>query len=101
MKTTITQKKPLSGRSYLKKRLKDPDFKKVYDAEKLRADIARAFKARRKEMKYTQLQLAEKAQTHQKIISRIENAETSVGVDLLYQVAIALESKIKFSFEAL
>ncbi|MBI5427917.1 MAG: helix-turn-helix transcriptional regulator [Nitrospinae bacterium] len=41
--------------------------------------------------------LAKKAHTTQKVISRIEHGEVSVGVDLLQRIAAALDLEVNIS----
>lgn len=98
MKEKIVNRDHLvSGRAYLQNRLQDPEFKAAYEAEQIRAEVARVFKEKRKSLKISQSELAKKSHTDQKVISRIENGATSVGVDLLQKVASALGAKISIT----
>lgn len=94
---TINYDHLIDGRERLKKRLQDPEFKVAFETEQLRAEVARAFKEKRKSLNITQTELAKKAHTDQKVISRIENGVTSVGVDALQKVAHALGARISIT----
>lgn len=74
--------------------MKDPAFRKAYEAECLRYEIAAKIRETRKNMHLTQLQLAKEASTTQKVISKIENGEVAIGVDLLQKVTQALGLRI-------
>lgn len=87
------------GRAYLQKRLKEPDFRVAFEAEGVRIQIAQQVLERRKALHLTQKQLAERIQSGQKVISRIERADVSVGVDLLQRVATALGGKVSVSMD--
>lgn len=82
---------------YIETRLKDPEFREVYEEEGLKIQISEQIRRRRKAMKLTQAKLAEKIKTDQTVISRIERGHVSVGVDLLQRIAHALEAKITFT----
>lgn len=82
------------GNTYLQERLKDPQFKIAYEVEGVRIQIAEKILERRRALHLTQKQLADRAMTGQKVISRIERAEISVGVDLLQRVVKALGGEI-------
>lgn len=98
-KSTLLNKKYLiDGEKLLKARLRDPEFKKAYEEESLKFQIAQAIYQKRREKKISQEKLAEKARTTQKVISRIEKSQVSVGVDLLQRIAHALGITVHISF---
>ncbi len=74
----------------LKEELKDLEFQKAYEAESLKYEIAAKIRARRKAKKLSQQHLARLAHTTQKVVSRIECGEVSVGVDLLQRITSVL-----------
>ena len=78
--------------------MKNPEFREAYEEEGLKIQIAEQIRMRRKAMKLTQAKLAERVKTDQKVISRIERGNVSVGVDLLQRIAYALETKINLTF---
>lgn len=96
-KPSINHDLLIDGSVCLKKRLRDPQFRVAYETEQLRSDVAQIFKKKRLEEGITQTELAKKAHTDQKAISRIESGTTSVGVDLLQKVANALGTKISIT----
>ena len=85
------------GDAYIQEHLKDPQFQVAYEAEGVRIQIAEKILERRKALHITQKQLAERAMTNQKVISRIERGEVSVGVDLLQRITEALGGRVSFS----
>lgn len=82
------------GDAYLQERLKDPAFRKAWDEESLKIKIAMKVHSQRKAKGLSQTGLAKMANISQKVISRIEHADVSVGVDLLQRIAGALGIKI-------
>ena len=78
----------------LQDRLKDPEFCTAWEEESLKVKIAMKVHAQRKAMGLSKMRLAKMAQTSQRVISRIEHAEVSVGVDLLQRIAHALGIRI-------
>lgn len=87
------------GRAYLQERLKEPEFRIAFEAEGIRMQIAQQVLERRKALKLTQKQLAKRINSGQKVISRIERADVSVGVDLLQRVATALGGKVSVNMD--
>lgn len=79
---------------YFKECADDPEFKKAFKDESLKITLAQAVHKKRKKLKWSQANLAKQAKTTQRMISRIERADMSVGVDLLQRVAHALGAKI-------
>jgi len=72
--------KAITLNDVIKKNLKDPEFKKLYEKE--------------------QLQLAEKAHTTQPVIARLESGKDSrtPSLDLLMKIAEATGFKINIGF---
>ncbi|MBF0550407.1 MAG: helix-turn-helix transcriptional regulator [Deltaproteobacteria bacterium] len=77
--------------------MKDPEFKKAYEQESLRFEIAERVRQEREARKLSQDALAEQAHTTQRVISRIERGQVSVGVDVLQRIAGALNLRITIS----
>jgi len=78
--------------------MEDPEFQEAYEEESLKIQIAESIRTRRKALKLTQAMLAKRVKTDQKVISRIEQGNVSVGVDLLQRIAYALGTRITFTF---
>jgi len=74
--------------------MKDPEFNKEYGKLQLQRRMAVVIEAKRKEKCLSQKELAERANTTQSFISRIENGNVSLGMSTLQKIANALESKI-------
>lgn len=87
----------MDGDVLLKEDLKNPEFRRAYEEEELKFKIAQAVYLKRKAKRLSQAELAKKAHTTQKVISRIEHSEVSVGVDLLQRIATALDLKVNIS----
>lgn len=83
----------------LKKRLKDPAFKKAWEESEAEYQIGRAIISARIKSKISQEELAQKAHTTQAVISRLENMTANPSVGLLQKIAHALNLKVKIQFE--
>ena len=81
----------------LKRELKDPEFKKAYEEEKLKYEIARTVKETRQAKHLSQAKLAQQVRTTQRVISNVEQGQVNIGVNLLQRILIALELKIHIS----
>lgn len=82
-----------------KQLLKNPAFKKAYSESELEYQIARAFIKARLEKGYTQKELAEKLNTKQSVISRVENAKTTPSISFLKRVAEVLNASLSVQFK--
>ena len=78
--------------------LKDPEFKKAYDALQPEFELAAAIIQKRIDKKMTQAALAKKMGTKQSAISRLESGNSNPRFNLLKKAAKALDSKLKISF---
>jgi transcriptional regulator with XRE-family HTH domain len=74
---------------------RDPEFQKADRQIKPYYDLLMEVFNRRKELGLTQQQLAERADTHQSSISRIESAEHDLRLSTIIQVAEALETRLE------
>ena len=81
-----------------KEMLKDPKFKKAYDALQPEFELAVAIIQKRIDKKMTQAALAKKMGTKQSAISRLESGNSNPRFNLLKKAANALDSKLKISF---
>ncbi|MCG2691976.1 helix-turn-helix domain-containing protein [Microgenomates group bacterium] len=87
-----------SFNQYLKDQLKDPKFKKIWDAGEAQFQAGRAIIKARIAKKISQRELAKKAKTTQTVISRIENMTVNPTINLLQKIAIALDKKLEIKF---
>lgn len=84
--------------THKKQLLKDPKFRETLKETELEYQIARAVIAKRIKKGLTQEQLADKIDTKQSVISRVENAKTVPSLSLLRRIAIALEADLQVKF---
>ncbi|OGG35700.1 transcriptional regulator [Candidatus Gottesmanbacteria bacterium RIFOXYB1_FULL_47_11] len=82
----------------LKQQLKDPAFKREYDALEPEYAVIRAVIGKRIEKKMSQKQLARKVGTKQSAISRLESGTSNPSVKFLQKVATALGARLSISF---
>ena len=74
--------------NYLKKRmLKSEEFRKSYDEEGLKIEIALKIKQMRDELRMTQQEFAEYVGVHRSTISKIESRDLNVSLIMLNSVA--------------
>jgi transcriptional regulator with XRE-family HTH domain len=83
-------------KDYLEKQLKDPEFRKEYEALEPEYQLARSIIELRLKRGITQKELAEKIGTKQSGISRLEsvNTHSNPSLSLLEKVAEALDAKL-------
>jgi len=79
--------------------LKNPKFKKLYEESQPEFEIAKAIIRARIENKITQKELAEKMNTTQSVISRVEQGRTSPSIALLKRLATALNTTLQVQFK--
>ncbi|MEI7424979.1 MAG: helix-turn-helix transcriptional regulator [Candidatus Staskawiczbacteria bacterium] len=83
---------------YLKKELKNPEFKRQYDEYGRQFEIAYQILQLRKKKKVSQAQLAKKIGTKQSNIARMESGQQNFSVDILGKIAEALGCNVKVMF---
>ncbi len=79
----------------LNKKLKEPEFKKEWDKLELRYAVIRQLIKIRNTYNLSQAQLAEKLNTTQSVISRIENGTVNIGIDFLDKLARSFDKKVE------
>ena len=82
-----------------KKLMKNPAFRKEYEATRVEFEIALAVIRARIEKGLTQKQLAEKLKTRQSVISRVENAKTVPSLSFLKRLAQVLGASLQVQFK--
>lgn len=80
-----------------KRWMKDPEYRREYEALEPEYQIARQMIGARIKKKISQAQLAKKVGTGQAVISRLEGMNASPSLSLLKRVAQALGTKIELS----
>ena len=83
---------------FLKEKLKDPEFKKEYDALEPEFNIIQAMIDARKETGLTQKQLAEKTGIAQGDISRLENGSANPSLRTLQRLAAGMDMRLRVEF---
>ena len=83
---------------YLRKQLKDPEFKKHYDEYGKQLEIAYQILELRKKKNISQAQLAKRIGTKQSNIARMEAGQQNFSVDILGKIAEALGCNVKIMF---
>ena len=83
---------------YLEEQLKNPEFKKEYDALEPEFAVIRAILEARKEAGITQKELSERTGIAQGDISKLENGSANPSVKTLERVAAALGKRLKIEF---
>lgn len=83
-------------KDYLEKQLKDPEFRKEYEALEPEYQLAKSIIELRFKRGITQKELAERIGTKQSGISRLEsvNTRSNPSLSLLERVAEALDAKL-------
>lgn len=82
----------------LKKRLKNPEFRRSWEESELEYQLSRALIEKRLSKKISQRDLAKKANTTQAVISRIEAMNSNPSIGLLKRLAGAMGLKLKIGF---
>jgi len=86
--------------TYKKELLKNPEFKKTLKETELEYEIARSLIKARLNKGYTQKDLADRLQTTQSVISRVESAKGLPTLSFLKKLASALGTTIQVQFKA-
>lgn len=82
-----------------KKKKDNTTFAKEYKLESQRLEIAVALAQLRKELGFTQRELAEKVGKPQSTIARIENGTVNVSFKVLYEIASKVGKELHVEFK--
>jgi ribosome-binding protein aMBF1 (putative translation factor) len=91
-------KKAADFQELLEKKLKNPEFKRLYDEYGRQLEIAYQILQLRKTKKLSQAQLAKKIGTKQSNIARMESGQQNFSVDILEKIADAFGCNLKIMF---
>jgi len=83
-------------KKHLEESLQDPEFKDEWDKLELRYAVIKQLIKIRNSYNLSQAQLAQKLNTTQAVISRIENGTVNIGIDFIERLAKAFDKKIEF-----
>jgi len=82
---------------YLNESLKDEEFKEEWDKLELRYAVIKQLIKIRNTYNLSQAQLAEKLNTTQAVISRIENGTVNIGIDFIERLAKAFNKRVEIN----
>ena len=82
---------------HLNEELKDPNFKKEWEKLELRYSVIKQIIKIRNTYNLSQAQLAEKLNTTQAVISRIENGTVNIGIDFIERLAKAFNKRVEIN----
>ncbi len=86
-------------RDFLAEQLKDPNFRREYEALELERTIIQAFIDARESSRITKEQLSEKTGIQKSYITRIENGNTIPSLRTLKRLAEGMGMKLKLEFQ--
>ncbi|MDE0081056.1 MAG: helix-turn-helix transcriptional regulator [Gammaproteobacteria bacterium] len=78
---------------------KDPDYRKAYDGLELEFALARTLIEARKRAELTQAELAERMETTQSVVARLESGRVNPSTRTLERIAQATGTRLRISFE--
>jgi DNA-binding XRE family transcriptional regulator len=84
---------------YLKKQLKDNEFKILYNEYGKQLEVAYKIVQLRKRANITQIQLAKKIGTTQSNIARMERGQQNFTINILDKLAGVFEKNLEISFK--
>lgn len=84
-------------RKHLNESLQDEEFKKEWDKLELRYAVIKQLIKIRNTYNLSQAQLAEKLNTTQAVISRIENGTVNIGIDFIDKLAKAFNKRVEIN----
>ena len=83
---------------HFKAKMKDKKFKKAFEEERHRLEIAYRISQLREKKHFSQKQLAEKLDTTQSVIARIESGQQNLTTDTLQKIASIFDKRLKIEF---
>jgi len=93
----MTNKKVTTHEEFKAELLKDPEFRREYEALKPKYEMIKTLIERRNQLRISQTQLAKTIGTKQPAISRLERGDYNTTLDTLFKVASALDLNIDIS----
>ncbi|MFH1780718.1 MAG: helix-turn-helix transcriptional regulator [Candidatus Nealsonbacteria bacterium] len=88
----------LSFDRYLAQQMKNKAFKKAYEEESGRLEIAYRILQLRKKQKLSQKELARKLDTTQSVVARMESGQQNFTIDNLQKIASVFKYDLKVEF---
>ena len=87
-----------SFEQYLAQQMKNKAFRKAYEEESQRLEIAYKILQLRKAKKLSQKELAQKLDTTQSVVARMEAGQQNFTTDTLQKIASAFKRDLKIEF---
>ncbi len=91
--------KEYTFQDHLKESLKDPEFKKAWEATEVEYILACKLIEARLKRKLSQRALAKKVGTSQSVIARIEGMDANPSLSLLKRISQALDAKLSINLQ--
>ena len=91
-------KKAVDFQRYLAEKLRNPKFRKYYDAYGKQLEIAYQILKLRKQKRLSQAELAKRIGTKQSNIARMEAGQQNFTTDTLQRIASVLKRELKIEF---
>lgn len=91
----------MDWKTHKKQLLKNPKFRKALAETRLEYEVARAVILARTKHKLTQKELAQKLNTQQSVISRVENGQTIPSLSFLQRLANTLGGNVTVNFRGI
>jgi len=95
----LNMRKFISHSDFKKELLKDPEFKKAYDALGPQYELIALMIEKRLKEGLTQKEIARRMGTKQSAISRFESGNYNPSLNFMHELAEALGARIKISLE--
>ena len=84
---------------YLKKELRNPEFKKHYDEYGKQLEIAYQILKLRKQKKMSQIEFAKRLKTKQSNVARMESGQQNFTTDTLQKIADIFNMDLRVEFQ--
>ncbi len=91
-------KKPTDFEDFLKEQMKDPEFRRCYEADKGRFQVSARIIELRKMKKLSQAELAKRIGTQQSNVARMEQGEQNFTYDTLEKIAHSFGKELRVEF---
>lgn len=91
-------RKSIDFQTYLDKKLKDPEFKRLYDEEGKKLEIAYKVLQLRKKQGISQAQFAKKLGTTQSNVARLEAGQQNFTTATLQKIAAVFNRELRIEF---
>lgn len=98
MKSKKWKRRGTTLRQYLREEMKDPEFRRLYEAADIELRVALEITKAREAKKMSQRELAAALKTRQQTVSRIERGSQNVTIQTLDRIARVLGRDLQVRF---